>query len=380
MVTGEQAQKPQTPHLSHPGRMSQDPERQSPKMNGMANHARKAWTGAEMILGTAVMLLGFAIAVLGFLDIYLSITHLLHPIWGDWSWTVIVLGEGSFAGCYLGWLLLVLRDRLPARVRVFLVAYLAVFASGSLVLMTYAGRGSLPGIASHVIVVAAFYGFLLFVKVLIHRLSADPAERAFEEELADARQHAIDLVRDRCGIFWRFTAPRLLRRQITSGRFPHAVMAAVRDSLKEYGQSWEPAVGTWIADGLAVRVKAETRAETVHQDITRKAAEALARQAPPAAVGAPPAEPIQDAPQDSPRTASADTSPKPLAGAVQRARRKGGRKVTDDEVREAIRELYADGKPVTKYRVMKELPVGDDRAGRLLAEVQDERPPLAVAR
>ena len=348
-------------------------------MNGMANHARKAWTGAEMVLGTAVMLLGFAIAVLGFLDIYLSITHLLHPIWGDWSWTVIVLGEGSFAGCYLGWLLLVLRDRLPARVRVCLVAYLAVFASGSLVLMTYAGRSSLPGIASHVIVVAAFYGFLLFVKVLIHRLSADPAERAFEEELADARQHAIDLVRDRCGIFWRFTAPRLLRRQITSGRLPHAVLAAVRDSLREYGQSWEPAVGTWIADGLAVRVKAETRAETVHQDITRKAAEALARQALPAPAGAPPAEAAQQVPAPPSRKAPAGTGQKPSAGAGQRAKRKG-RKATDEDIREAIRELFADGRPVTKYRVMDQLPVGDERAGRLLAEVQAERPPLAVAR
>lgn len=360
--------------------MSLNPERQSPKMSPVANHARKAWTGAEMVLGTAVTLLGFAIAVLGFLDIYLSITHLLHPIWGDWSWTVIVLGEGSFAGCYLGWLLLVLRDRLPARIRVFLVAYLSVFAAGSLVLMIYAGRSSLPGIASHVIVVAAFYGFLLFVKVLIHRLSADPAARVLEEELADARQHAIDLVRDRCGIFWRFTAPRLLRRQITSGRFPHAVLAAVRDSLTEYGPSWEPAVGTWIADGLAVRVKAETRAETVHQDITRKASEALARQAPPAAIEAPPAGTVQDAPQDASQKASADAPQKPAAGAVQRARRKGGRKVTDDDIRDGIRELYADGKPVTKYRVMKELPVGDERAGRLLTEVQAERPSLAVAR
>ena len=51
-------------------------------MNGMANHARKAWTGAEMVLGTAVMLLGFAIAVLGFLE---QVQRRADPIeiWGD---------------------------------------------------------------------------------------------------------------------------------------------------------------------------------------------------------------------------------------------------------------------------------------------------------
>ena len=333
-------------------------------MNGMANHARKAWTGAEMVLGTAVMLLGFAIAVLGFLDIYLSITHLLHPIWGDWSWTVIVLGEGSFAGCYLGWLLLVLRDRLPARVRVFLVAYLAVFASGSLVLMVYAGRGSLPGIASHVIVVAAFYGFLLFVKVLIHRLSADPAQRALEEELADVRRHATDLVRDRCGAFWRFTAPRLLRRQITSGRFPHAVTAAVQESLTEYGPSWEPAVGTWIADGLAVRAKAEVQAETVHQDISRKASEARAVTARETAPVTPHEAPSGDMQETPSATPSRERSRKPS--------KPRPRAMSDDELMPWIRDLLAADPLPSVGAARRATGTGPDRAKRLLERGQEE--------
>ena len=47
---------------------------------------------------------------------------------------------------------------------------------------------------------------------------------------------------------------------------------------------------------------------------------------------------------------------------------------------EAIRELSADGAAVTKYRVTKELPVGESRADRLLAAWHAERPSLSVAR
>lgn len=342
----------------------------------MATHARKDWTAAQAALAIACATLGLAIGILGFLDIYLSVTHLLHPIWGDWSWTVIVLGEGSFAGCYLGWLLLVLRDRLPVRIRVFLVAYLSAFAAGSLVLNLYAGWGSVPGIASHAIVVGAFFGYLLFVKVLIHRLSADPAARALEEELADARQHAIDLVRDRCGMFWRLTAPRLLRRQITSGRFPHAVLSAVRDSLKEYGDSWEPAVGTWVADALAVRVKAETRAETVHQDITRRASEAMARTAPQRA----PEAPAGDATQAPPQGATGRGHEAPAQDRPRKRPKPRPRAMSDDDLKPYVRDALAANPEAPLKDIQKATGTGPDRARRLRTEVQAERPSLSVAR
>lgn len=333
-------------------------------MPGMGLHARKDWTRPHVALGAAVAVLGLAIGVLGFLDIYLSVTHLLHPIWGDWSWTVIVLGEGSFAGCYLGWLLLVLRDRLPAKVRVFLVAYLAVFASGSLVLMVDAGHKSVSDVASHVIVVLAFYGFLLFVKVLIHRLSADLAARAMEEELADVRRHAIDLVRDRCGMFWRFTAPRLLRRQITTGRFPHAVLAAVRDSLAEYGPSWEPAVGSWIADGLAIRVKAQTQAETVHEDITRRASEARAVT-------------VHETPLVTPREApSGDAHETPSVTPPRERSRKPSkprpRAMSDDDLMPYIRDLLEASPAPSIGDARRATGTGPDRAKRLLQRGQEE--------
>jgi hypothetical protein len=86
-----------------------------------------------------------------------------------------------------------------------------------------------------------------------------------------------------------------------------------------------------------------------------------------------PEPPAEDAPQTAPRKASARAPQKPSAGAVQKARRKGGRKATDEDIREGIRELFADRGKVSKYLVMKELPVGDKTAGRLLAEVQAER-------
>ena len=340
-------------------------------MTPMGLHARKDWTRPHVALGAAVATLGLAIGILGFLDIYLSVTHLLHPIWGDWSWTVIVLGEGSFAGCYLGWLLLVLRDRLPAKVRVFLVAYLAVFASGSLVLMVDAGHKSVSDIASHVIVVLAFYGFLLFVKVLIHRLSADLTARAMEEELADVRRHAIDLVRDRCGMFWRFTAPRLLRRQITSGRFPHAVMAAVRDSLAEYGPSWEPAVGTWIADGLAVRVKAQTQAETVHEDITRRASEARSvtmQETPLVTVHEASGEPLQMPSGDEHETRSAT----PARERSRKPSKPRPRVMSDDELMPYIRDLLAEDPGASISRARKATGTGPERAKRLLERGQEE--------
>jgi hypothetical protein len=62
-------------------------------------------------------------------------------------------------------------------------------------------------------------------------------------------------------------------------------------------------------------------------------------------------------------------------------RRKGAVNASDEEVRAAIREMLAGGRPVTSYRIGKELKggkggIGDGRAGKLLAEVHAERPSL----
>ena len=200
------------------------------------------------------------------------------------------------------------------------------------------------------------------------------AESSYPRAVAmeDARLHAKDLLRAAAESDPPPAIPDALRRAVRSGRLPAPVVSAVDSGLAFGGPSqWEPAVASWVTSRLTLSDRLSAQLETTRRDIARESA--------PVPVAAPPAEPARQAPAPPSRKAPAGTGQKPSAGAVQRAKRKG-RKATDDDIREAIRELYSDGKPVTKYRVMDQLPVGDERAGRLLSEVQAERPPLAVAR
>jgi hypothetical protein len=333
-------------------------------MNHVAAH-RKGWTIAQAALAVACGLLGAGIAVLGFIDIYLTVTHLLYPMWGAWSWTVILLGEGSFTGAYFGALLLDLRDRPPARVRAFLACYLSAFAAGSLLLNLYAGRGSVPGLVSHGIVVGAFFGYLFLVKIIVKRLSADPSARALEVALTDARQYAIDLLRARLGVLWRFRAPSLLRRQVVTGRLCDSVREDVKMKVSlGRGSGWEAPVREWVlgADGLNLGVQAERDARKAREDITRVASPASP---------SPVLEGTVVPAEGTPRKTSAKT---PTVSAVKRVNRLGGRRATDDDLLDAMREMAAEGRTPTKTRVKDELPVGDERAGRLVAAYQREQP------
>src|SRR5579859_625219 len=114
-------------------------------MTSQPRHARPEWTGWQIVLAAACALIGVAVAAFGFLDLYLTVTHLIYPYWGTWSWTVILLTEGSALGCYLGWLLRDLREaRRSAGMTVFLAVFLSGFAAVSLALNLYAGRASVP--------------------------------------------------------------------------------------------------------------------------------------------------------------------------------------------------------------------------------------------
>jgi hypothetical protein len=67
---------------------------------------------------------------------------------------------------------------------------------------------------------------------------------------------------------------------------------------------------------------------------------------------------------------------------IARVRRKGAAGASDEEVKAAIRELFAGGNAVTPYRIKAALKgpkggIGDGRATKLLAEVQAERPSLS---
>jgi len=112
-------------------------------------------------------------------------------------------------------------------------------------------------------------------------------------------------------------------------------------------------------------------------------------EAPPAiATGEPPAEPpAAPADEPSPVAGAAPTGTPPADGslAIARVRRKGSAACSDEEIREAIRELRKADPDITKYAIGKKLKgnkgtVGADRAARLLAEVNAERATLSAVK
>lgn len=331
-------------------------------MSDTGAHARTArLSGGQKWLAGGFVAFGIALTPIAFLVMLITVIRVLRPSFGEWAWTVPVGTEAGFVGLFCADLLLEWKRR-PLRV---LRGAPYVLALASLSLNLYAAAGSAPAMIGHAVLPLLFFGYILAAEVVVRRLSVTDEERAVEEAMADALAHARDLVRERLGPAWRLRCPSLLRRQIRSRRATATVRQAAESAAK-YGRhtELEDATGKWVAGGLAVRAKADVGAETARQDI--------ARQAPPAPVQ----EAAQDAPQPpaqkAPRTSSRAPSQKVPVSAVQRVRRKGGRKASDEEIREAIRELAAGVPGLKKYRVMKELPVGDERAERLLAEVLAE--------
>ena len=84
-----------------------------------------------------------------------------------------------------------------------------------------------------------------------------------------------------------------------------------------------------------------------------------------------------EAPAEDP---SEDTLQRPPVSAVKRVRKLGGRKATDEDMLDAMRELAEDGSPVTQTRVVRELPVGEGRARRLMVRWNDEHQYLTAVR
>jgi hypothetical protein len=210
-------------------------------------------------------------------------------------------------------------------------------------------------------VAAPWPTLLLWRRMRLLGVTAWPLMCAME----DARLHLRDLIEAIGEKYPRRPVPSAVRRVIATGRFPGEVSERIRDGLQYGGAAtWEPSLESWLSDRLRLPAGIS---EAISAD---------AMSTPPEAAPAPVQEPAQDAPQPpaqkAPRTPSRAPSQKAPASAVQRARRKGGRKATDEEIRDAIRELAADVPELKKYRVMKELPVGDERAERLLAEVLAE--------
>jgi hypothetical protein len=189
--------------------------------------------------------------------------------------------------------------------------------------------------------------------------------------LEEARLHARDLLRAAREADPRAGVPAALRRAVRTGRLPAPVTSAVDSGLQFGGASrWEPEVAAWVTSHLTLPDRLAARLAGERKAITEPLPQP-APAAPPEVIAEGPAEATPEPAQRAPR--------KPAASAVQRVRRLG-RKATDEDLLEAIRELASSGVAITKYRVATDLPVGEARAGRLVDAWKAERPALAVAR
>jgi hypothetical protein len=332
-------------------------------MQGMTpgTHARAGWTVPQVILAGLILLMVTALAPLFFADLFVTVNQLLAPWFGWWAWTVPLATEASFVTLYLLGVLLVLR-RKPAR---WLAWAPYPFAAASLWLNIAAARGAVPAMVAHAVLVVAFFTPLLAVKAAVRSLSATEDELKLARALADARQYAMDLLRDRKGAAWRWrpSVGSLLRRQVLTGRLPAAVTLAVGESLAAYGQPWEPAVREWVlgAEGLALSEQAERDARSAAESILRSAPEPAPAAAIEAAAG-----PVSRA------------RPGRDPAALPKLTAKRARGMSPGELVPYAAALLADVPDPSLRRAMSELHAGKEKAAEALRLARKER--LALAR
>jgi hypothetical protein len=331
----------------------------------MSHRNTGSWTFWECTLAAAYGLLCVLVGFFAFIEIYFTVTHLVHPWMGDWAWIVPASAEGMFTGLYAGWLLLDLKDTPPREVTWMLGSLLAASAAGSYWLNIYAARGIVPDAIAHVIVVTAFYGVLVMAKILVRRLRTTPEERAARTALADAQAHARDMLRSGLGFWWRFRAPVLLRRQLRSGRLPAKVTEAVASGARFGGSTvWEPAVETWIAAAVTVPERTAEVLRAARAEASAPPAGTASPEAPAAPAGAPPGGDSETSGGPA-RTAARGTSAK---------RRLVPSKASDDELAALLVPLLAAGTvgPTRVVKVIREAAggkasIGHERAVKVLA-------------
>jgi hypothetical protein len=343
---------------------------------------RKGWTGGEIILAGVYMLLCPLVGFFAFVEIYQTVTHLVHVWFGDWAWIVPAAAEGLFTGLYAGWLLLELKDkpRPPRPVRFMLTGFTAACMAGSYWLNIASAHGVVDDAVAHVIVVTAFFGVLIVGKVLVRRLKVTPAERAMETAREDARQYAIDLVRAVRGRWWRYRedVPSLLKGQIRNGRLPDAVIEDIKLKVSIGRTSgWQETVRGWVfgPDGLGLAALAAEASRIALSDITRSAAgndladtAAVTLASTPVVTPELPPVPPADSSRSASRSASARSRVVPS-------------KASDEDLAELVLPLFADGSEVTKYRIIKAVReasggkagIGDKRAGEILELARRKR-------
>lgn len=330
----------------------------------MSAHAREGWTIPQLALAGVYVLLCPLIGFFAFVEIYQNVTHLVHPWFGDWAWIVPFSAEGMFTALYAGWVLLELRDDPPRRVGLILAAFLTACGLASYTLNVWTAHGIIPDALAHASVVTAFFGVLLFGKVLVHRLKVTAAERAMETAMADARQYAIDLCRSVRGIFWRWRIPSLLRRQIITGRLPDEVREAIGLQVRMSRTSgWNEAVRKWVF--------AELRIDLVAAAADQEAVREIARSTSPSVSETTPETRPQDA-QDASRDRLQDRPPA-RSGPVLKLSARASRDMSPDDLAEHVLAMMEEYGTVTVARVKRDLHVGAEKASEALRLAKQKR-------
>lgn len=220
-------------------------------------------TGKQRALDRIIIAGAVLLAPVFFAVLFLTVTDLVRPSFGWWAWTVPVATEGCFVILYL----LDIRLALAGKPMGWLRVTPYPFAAASLFLNVYASRGSVPGMVGHAAVTVAFFLPLIVAEAAVRRMAISEDDAKLAREMADARRYALDLVRDRKGVFWRLRVPSLLRVQILRSRPPATVTEAISDGARFGGAAkWEERVEEWVIRGLtrgekvAAGVRAEKRA------------------------------------------------------------------------------------------------------------------------
>jgi hypothetical protein len=164
--------------------------------------------------------------------------------------------------------------------------------------------------------------------------------------LADARQHAVDLCRDRKGIFWRWGVPALLRRQILAGRLPDEVREAVRQKVSDGATGgWEAAVRAWVFRELNISAQA-ARAD-------REAVASIAGSEP------------QSVPDASPKPRP-EARAEPRSGPALKLAASKSRNMTAGELEPHVSAMLEAYGQVSQARVKRDLHVSTEKAAEAL--------------
>ena len=341
-------------------------------------------TTGQRWLAAVIAAIAVADTPLFFIVMFSTVNGLLGSSFDGWAWTVPVATEASFTLLYLLELLL----EWLARPRRVLRAAPYLFAAASLALNVLGAHGQVPAVVGHAAVTLAFFVPLLVIKAAIRALLVPAEIQARGQALSDARAYAHDILRSALGLFWRWRAPVLLRRQLRSGRLPAAVMTAVEscDAAR-----WERSVETWIMAAVVLPERFRTVLAAARAEVSQGAPASASQSvlagtsggtgsapagAPADASGTAPGNAPQGAPESTPAVRGV-TPGRASGGASGRHARLVPSKATNEELADLVVPMLAKGEQVSKYRVIEAVreaaggkgkpSIGDQRAGDVLA-------------